>query len=117
VERARERLRKSFYPAESEFICLDDRRVGFHTFRAGPDGFHLEHLYVHPTCQSLGIGSQVMGRLLPRADALGWAVYLGVLRGSPANRFYQRHGFVQTAESEWDIYYVRAPKFIGGDNR
>lgn len=27
-----------------------------------------------------------------------------------ANRFYQRHGFAKTAETEWDIYYVRKPQ-------
>lgn len=37
-------------------------------------------------------------------------VSLGALRDSPSNRFYQRHGFVQTAEDEWDIYYLRAPR-------
>jgi len=32
---------------------------------------------------------------------------VGALRGSDSNRFYRRHGFVQTAESEWDIDYLR----------
>jgi hypothetical protein len=36
-------------------------------------------------------------------------VRLGALRGSDANRFYRRHGFVQVDESAWDIRYVRAP--------
>jgi len=108
-ERARERLRKSFHPEHSEFVALDGQHVGFHTFRPADDGFHLDHLYVHPSCQSRGVGSHVMHRLLARADARQMPVHLGALRDSPSNPFYLRHGFVQTAEDEWDIYYVRAP--------
>jgi len=34
-------------------------------------------------------------------------VTLSALRGSDSNRFYRRHGFVQTGEGEWDIDYLR----------
>ncbi|KAG0933391.1 hypothetical protein G6F31_016327 [Rhizopus arrhizus] len=43
----------------------------------------------------------------PEADSRGLPVAVGALRGSDSNRFYRRHGFVQTAESEWDIDYLR----------
>ena len=36
-------------------------------------------------------------------------VRVGALRGSSSNGFYQRHGFMRTAEDEWDIYYIRMP--------
>ena len=109
-ERARERLRKSFYPEHSGFVILDGQRVGFYTFRPADDEFHLDHLYVHPSWQSRGVGSFVIRRLLSQSDARRMPVRLGALRDSPSNRFYQRHGFVQTAEDEWDIYYVRTPQ-------
>ena len=106
-ERARERLRKSFSPEHTRFILLDGQRVGFYAFQPAEDGFHLDHLYVHPNCQSQGVGSHVMRGLIARSDASGLPVHLGALRDSPSNRFYQRHGFVKTSEDEWDIYYVR----------
>jgi len=109
-ERARERLRKSFYPEYTEFSVLEGQRIGFYTFRPADDGFHLDHLYVHPSCQSRGVGSQVLRQLLSRSDAFEMPVHLGALRDSPSNRFYQRHGFTQTAEDEWDIYYTRNPQ-------
>ncbi len=108
-QRARERLQRSFYPAASEFILLDGERLGFYTLRAAPNGLHLEHLYLLPRAQSAGVGSYVLRRLLNRADAARQPVMLGALRESPANRFYQRHGFVQTDSSEWDFYYTRQP--------
>jgi ribosomal protein S18 acetylase RimI-like enzyme len=107
AERARERLRNSFYPEHTKFVILDGQRIGFYTFRPGDDGFHLDHLYIHPNCQSCGVGSHVIRQLLSQADARGMRVRLGALRESPSNRFYQRHGFVQTTEDEWDIYYIR----------
>lgn len=107
-ERARQRLRNSFYPAYSKVIIVDGQRIGFYTFRPADDSFHLDHLYVHPDHQARGIGSQVLGLLLAQSDACQKPVHLGALRDSASNRFYQRHGFVKTSEDEWDIYYTRA---------
>jgi len=108
-ERSRARLQRSFYPEDSAFIALDGQPVGFYTFRAASNGYHLEHFYLLPEHQRRGLGSHVLRHLLARADQWRLPVYLGALRESPANRFYQRHGFVQDSESEWDIYYVRQP--------
>jgi ribosomal protein S18 acetylase RimI-like enzyme len=105
--RARERLRKSFYPEHTAFIVVDGQKIGFYTLRPADGGLQLDHLYVHPNFQSRGIGSEVLRHLLALADASQMTVSLGALRDSPSNRFYQRHGFVQTAEDELDIYYVR----------
>jgi len=109
-ERARERLRQSFYPEHTAFIVRYKRRIGFYTFRPAEDGFHLDHFYIHPDEQSLGIGSIVLKHLLAQADAREMPVFLGALRESASNRFYQRHGFVVRAEDEWDIYYIRRPE-------
>lgn len=106
-ERARERLRNSFDPEHTQVILVDGACVGFYSLRPVDDKLHLDHLYVHPDFQSQGIGSHVMKRLMAEADARELSMYLGALRESASNRFYQRHGFVKTREDEWDIYYVR----------
>ncbi len=51
-----------------------------------------------------------MSHLLAFSDARQMPVRVGALRGSASNRFYQRHGFVQTSEDEWDVYYLRMPQ-------
>jgi GNAT superfamily N-acetyltransferase len=110
-ERARERLRQSFYPEHTAFVEVNGQRVGFYTFRPVEDAaYNLDHLYIHPDCQSRGVGSHVLRHLLAKSDVLHLPVRLGALRDSASNRFYQRHGFVQTAEDEWDIYYLRTPQ-------
>lgn len=106
--RARRRLWHSFLPEHTQFIVVEGHRIGFHTFFPDKQGFYLNHLYIHPAWQGTGIGSQVLRQLLAQADALRQAVSLCALRDSPANAFYQRHGFVQTRVDEPDIYYVRA---------
>lgn len=106
-ERARARLRSTFRPDHTWFIERDGARVGFYALRPDGDGLRLDHLYVVPTAQGLGVGGQVLVRLLQDADSRGLPVRVGALRGSDSNRFYSRHGFVQVEESEWDIDYLR----------
>lgn len=106
-ERSRERFRNSFRPDQTHWILVDGRRAGFYALRPIEEGRHLDHLYVHPLCQSRGVGTFAMQQALSQSDALGLPVTLGALRGSDANRFYLRFGFVQTGEDEWDVYYRR----------
>lgn len=51
----------------------------------------------------------------------GKSIRLNALRGSRSNAFYRRHGFTQTDEDEWDIYYIwdpslHSPLGNGADN-
>ena len=106
-ERARSRLRATFRPEHTWSIELDGQRLGFYALRPDGDGLRLDHLYLRPGAQGEGLGGRVLRRILDEADGLGLPVRVGALRGSDSNRFYRRHGFVQTAESEWDIDYLR----------
>jgi RimJ/RimL family protein N-acetyltransferase len=108
-ERARQRLRASYSPQDTWAIVLDDVRVGFYALRREADALKLDHLYILPGYQAMGLGAEVLRRILRRADRDGLPVRLGALRDSDANRFYQRHGFVRTGEDSWDIYYERSP--------
>ncbi|KAF0814216.1 hypothetical protein IGB42_01113 [Andreprevotia sp. IGB-42] len=121
-ERARQRFAESFDTAASFSIDIDGQWVGFYTLRpvyAEPasdqtvtdepvgDALGLDHLYLHPDHSGRGVGSMVMARLIAISRQLNLPIRLGALRGSAANRFYQRHGFTQCGESEWDILYER----------
>lgn len=106
-QRARSRLRSTFRPEHTWSIEQDGQRIGFYALRPDGDGLRLDHLYIRPAAQGAGLGGQVMRMILQEADRQGLPVRLGALRGSDSNRFYRRHGFVQTGESEWDIDYLR----------
>lgn len=106
-QRARDRFLASFDPALCRFILVDDVKAGFLLIRPQADHWLLDHFYISPEHQGKGVGAAVLQDVFQAADALHMPIRLGALRGSDANRFYQRHGFVQIDEAEWDIYYVR----------
>jgi GNAT superfamily N-acetyltransferase len=106
--RARERFLSGFSPAHTRHIELAGERVGFVVTKPLPDALLLDHLYLRPASQGLGLGGEVMRRVLAEAAALGLpALRVGALRGSRSNAFYQRHGFRLVAESEFDNHYER----------
>ena len=107
--RARARFLDGFDPEHTRHLVVDGQRVGFVVVKPDGDGLLLDHLYVLPAMQGHGIGPAVIADVLAHADARHAGVRLGALRGSDANRFYVRHGFVQVDESEWDIHYARPP--------
>lgn len=115
-QRARDRFLSSFDPAFCRFIVADGVSVGFVVVKPADDCVVLENLYVLPEHQGKGIGSAVLDSVFADADSRSVPVKVGALRGSDANRFYQRHGFQKVDEEEWDIYYVRPARTRGGDS-
>lgn len=109
LQRARERFLSNFVPALTQWIVQGTTRVGFYVVERQADGMHLLHLYIHPSHQGQGVGAQVMLGLCAEADAAQQSIDLAALRGSDANRFYQRYRFVAYGESEFDIFYLRRP--------
>lgn len=115
-QRARERFLASFDPALCRFIEVDGVQSGFILIRPQEDHWLLDHLYILPEHQGRGIGAAVLRDVFANADALRVPIRLGALRGSDSNRFYQRYGFIQTDEAEWDVYYVRQPSQLKAES-
>jgi GrpB-like predicted nucleotidyltransferase (UPF0157 family)/ribosomal protein S18 acetylase RimI-like enzyme len=109
-QRARARLADGFAPDCTRHIQFDGARVGFVTVELRAGELCLDHLYIRPEYQGLGIGAEILAIVFAEADQRALPVRVGALRGSGSNRFYARHGFTLVAETEWDVSYVRAPK-------
>ncbi|MGC7402801.1 GNAT family N-acetyltransferase [Pandoraea pneumonica] len=109
-QRARARFLDGFDPALCRFIEVDGEVTGFVLIRPQEDHWLLDHFYLLPEHQGRGVGAAVLRAVCNDADANRMPIRLGALRGSDANRFYQRHGFMQTHETEWDIHYIREPR-------
>jgi ribosomal protein S18 acetylase RimI-like enzyme len=107
--RARERFASTFDPAHTRHVLANGQRVGFIVVKPHAEGLLLDHLYLLPGHQGQGIGGHVLAELLADADAQRSPIHVGALRESAANAFYLRHGFHPVSESEWDIFYRRAP--------
>lgn len=110
-DRSVERFRASFVPADTRRMLYDGNLVGFYSVTTETDHLHLRHLYVKLGHQHRGLGSHAMREIIKRSIETELPIRLGALKGSRSNDFYQRHGFVVTAEDEWDTYYERASSF------
>lgn len=108
-ERARRYFREGYDPAHLRLLLADGAFAGCVALKPDGDGLVLEHFYIDDGFQGRGLGGAVLRLLLAEADAAGKAVRLGVLKGSPAARLYQRHGFVWTHAEPYDDYFLREP--------
>lgn len=108
-QRVRQRLRDGFAPAHTWVIEVGGAFAGCVSLRPAADAHWLEHFYLAPQLQGHGIGGAVLRRLLERFDRDGTLVRLNVLRGSPARRLYERHGFTLETEDPVDVFMVREP--------
>jgi GNAT superfamily N-acetyltransferase len=106
--RARERFRSGFSPEHTHHIVFAGERVGFMVAKAQEHCLLLDHLYIKPEQQRLGIGAQVLQLVFSQADSLRKPVKVGALRESESNEFYARHGFRLVEQGEFDNYYVRS---------
>lgn len=107
--RVRQRLRDGFAPAYTWVIEVGGAFAGCVALRPDGDACRLEHFYLASRAQGAGIGTAVLRGLLERCDRDGVHVRLNVLRGSPARRLYERHGFVLESEDAVDVFLVREP--------
>jgi GNAT superfamily N-acetyltransferase len=86
---------------------VNGQRVGCVSLKPGADGLLIDQFYLQPAWHGRGLGSQVLQALLAEADAQGLPVQVEVLKGSRANGFYQRQGFVLQTDGQYDNYYLR----------
>lgn len=110
---ARKRLAAGFAPEQTQHIVVSGARVGFVVLKRLSHALRLDHLCIDPSAQRRGVGSAVLRWACAQADAELLPLELVALKGSDANRFYLRHGFVEVGEGEWDIDYLREPTTPG----
>ncbi|MFI6155473.1 GNAT family N-acetyltransferase [Kitasatospora sp. NPDC051170] len=107
-DRSRRRVRGSFSVGHTSVILVDGAFAG--TVTVSPDdhgGRHLEMFYLSPHLQGRGLGGAVLRHLLAEADAAAEPVRLTVLRGSAAQRLYERHGFAVEHQDPVDVHLLR----------
>jgi GNAT superfamily N-acetyltransferase len=106
--RARRIFREHFEEPGMRLIRVDGKRSGCVGVRIGASEVKIDSFYLERHLHNGGLGSRILTALLAEADGLGLPVRLEVLHGSPAGRFYQRHGFVKIGEDEIEAEYERA---------
>jgi GNAT superfamily N-acetyltransferase len=112
--RARRLFREQFDEPGLRLILVGDEVAGCVGFRTGEDEIKIDSFYLERRFQNRGLGAVILKVLLAEADALNVPVRLEVLHGSPADRFYRRHGFVKFDQDEIEGHYERP---VGGGSR
>lgn len=87
-------------------IVAAGREIGWIQVARAEAAVFVRHFCIDPDYQRLGIGSQVLRHVIDEAWASGEAVTLGVVKGSPARRFYERLGFRAT-HADLHHHYMR----------
>ena len=95
---------RQFILKEVRIITLAGKDVGWIQTRAEGAVLNLFQFYVAPEWQGRGVGSYVLKRLMADAKRRGRVIALSVMKGSPAIRLYQRHGFHPTHADAYKIY-------------
>ena len=106
-ERARRIFREHFDEPGLRLILVDGERAGCVGFRNSEGEIKIDSFYLARRHHNRGLGAAILKVLLAEADALGLPVRLEVLHGSPAGRFYERHGFAKLAEDDVEAEYER----------
>ena len=110
---AQQRWYQTAYPvSEHSIIVVNDAPAGRMLVSSGQDSVTLVDISLLPDYRRLGIGSTLIRALIETAAANGQAVTLQVLQTNPAQRLYQRLGFVVTGQDEMYLQ-MKAPMTDG----
>ena len=100
-------FREHFDEPGLRLILVDNGLAGCVAFRPGEAEIKIDSFYLARRFQNRKLGATILKVLLAEADGIGKPVRLEVLRGSPAGRFYERHGFVRIGEDDVEFRYER----------
>jgi len=106
-ERARRIFREHFDEPGMRLILVGAEVAGCVGFRSGEAEIKIDSFYLDRRYQNRGLGATILKVLLAEADTQSLPVRLEVLHGSPAGRFYERHGFVKLDEDDVEARYER----------
>jgi GNAT superfamily N-acetyltransferase len=106
--RARRIFREHFNEPGLRLVTIGEETAGCVGFRVGQHEIKIDSFYLSRRYLNRGLGTEILKVLLAEADALGLPVELDVLHGSPADRFYERHGFVKQSADDIEANFRRA---------
>lgn len=109
----RERFFASLKLALHQIVELAGEPVGCLSVTRSAEQLKLNRVFLLPSHQGRGIGSQLIRTLAADADASGVPVRLRVFKLNPARRLYERLGFRITGEIETHFLMERAPRSAG----
>jgi len=109
---AQRRSYQAAYPqATHHIVCLGGVPIGRRLVAATPEGIRLVDIALLDAYRNRGIGTRLIQQLVDESAAGSVALSLQVLRGNPAQRLYERMGFIETGA---DAMYITMQWTAGG---
>jgi N-acetylglutamate synthase-like GNAT family acetyltransferase len=99
-ERRRARMRQHLDAGSLRLIDHDGTVIGCLGLYPRGTQLELHSFFIEPALQGRGLGALVFAALRDTHPGRGW--WIEVLKESPARRFWERQGFVQTGELPFD---------------
>jgi GNAT superfamily N-acetyltransferase len=106
-------FRQQWNLEHAQIIVFDGTDVGWLQTMTQNDEFFVAQMFVDGPFQRRGIGTEVIKRLISKANTLNLAMCLNVVRINPARRLYERLGFRVTSEDDRKFYMKRDPDVPG----
>ena len=109
-EARRRAARSAHQHVYEQIIVADGRDAGYVVWAVDePDAMRILDIAVSDAWRGVGVGSAALAELLARADHDGATVSLHVEHLNPAQRMYERLGFVEVARDERVARMERRP--------
>jgi len=92
----------------SSIICSSDTKIGSIKHRQFDNKIEIMQIQVHPDFQGKGFGKTILQQVINRHDSK--TIVLSVLKSNPAQKLYERLGFIVTGEDEYEFKMQRVPR-------
>jgi ribosomal protein S18 acetylase RimI-like enzyme len=100
-------LRERWNIGEVQIITSDLADVGWMQSSIQDGARYLEQIFIDTPFQRLGIGTEIITRLINEATRAGQPVTLGVVKTNPARHLYERLSFRVTHEDDRKFFMRR----------
>ncbi len=109
--RHRRQFEKCLRMGSISLVLVGGRAVGMVQLLEGHDEVKVEEIQIHPSHQSCGLGSRVLGDVIAAAHQNHKSVRLSVgLENERANRLYRRLGFQEIGRDETHHHMACDPR-------
>ena len=88
-----------FVPEEYQIIEVSQQLIGFIKIVNSTTDIYLAEIQILKEYQNMGIGTNLIRSIIARAKEHNLRVWLKVVKGNPAEKLYQRLGFIVFEES------------------
>ncbi|WP_165312966.1 GNAT family N-acetyltransferase [Vibrio ziniensis] len=96
---------------QAEIIVINNSSAGLFKAQFNQDinEWYLVQVQLHPDFQNKGIANRLISQLMSKAKTTGSTVGLSVVKTNPAQRLYERLGFVRVGETDFEYLMQYTP--------